>query len=171
MNTRKVSISALLLALTAGSVALPALARPNDCWGDGPMGGNTRQDMRGQRMQQHQQRLHDALKLSPEQEKAWAAFQQSHPQPGQWQRPDLAELDKLSAPERMEKMLERQKQHQEAMTQHLTALKTFYNQLSPEQKKTFDDFGMPRGPRGQGGPGAGGPMPGGTGPAPQPPAR
>jgi protein CpxP len=37
-------------------------------------------------------------------------------------------------------MLERMKEQQSRMTEHVLALKDFYAVLTPEQKKTFDDF-------------------------------
>jgi Spy/CpxP family protein refolding chaperone len=45
----------------------------------------------------------------------------------------------LSAPQRAEKMIERQKARTAAMEQRLAALNTFYSVLSPDQKKVFDD--------------------------------
>ena len=56
-----------------------------------------------------------------------------------------------------EKMLDAQKQHQEAMSKHVAALKDFYAQLTPEQKKTFDEQTQ-WGRQGRRGP-AGGPPP------------
>jgi protein CpxP len=47
---------------------------------------------------------------------------------------------KLTTPERADKMMERMREHQSRMFEHLVALKDFYAVLTPEQKKTFDDF-------------------------------
>lgn len=117
------------------------------------------------------QALHDKLKLNAEQEEAWKALTTAHQPPGTAQRPNWAEFEKLTAPERMEKMLEHMKQRQERMTTGLQALKTFYAKLTPEQQKIFDsetrmmpqrggkDRMGPRGPRAERGerrgPGAG----------------
>lgn len=154
---KTVLISTLMLALGASFTSVSSFARPNDCMGGGPMmsGGNqgAMSERMADRMKQRQQRLHDDLKLNSEQEKAWSKFQESHPFADPAQRPDPAEMAKLSAPERAEKMLENMKKHQDAMSQHLTALKAFYGQLSSEQKKTFDEhFNQrpQRGPRGDG---------------------
>ncbi|MDE2442508.1 MAG: Spy/CpxP family protein refolding chaperone, partial [Betaproteobacteria bacterium] len=76
--------------------------------------------------------------------------------------PDPTEIAKLTAPERADKMLEIQKQHQEAMSKHVAAMKDFYAQLTPEQKKVFDEQTM-MGKRGQRG--------GMRGPGPQGPAN
>ena len=61
------------------------------------------------------------------------------------QRPDRAEMEKMAAPERMEKMLGMMKDREARMSSHLAALKTFYAILTPEQKKTFDANFGPRG--------------------------
>jgi Spy/CpxP family protein refolding chaperone len=174
MNATRKILAALTLASSAAFVALPALAHPDDCMGGG-MGGHGRMSERmGERMKQHEQRVHDALKLSPEQEKAWAKFQESQPWGKMANHPSFADMEKLSAPERADKMLEFQRQHQEAMTKHVAAMKEFYGQLTPEQKKIFDEQSMPQrrgGGMGPRGPGARAPGAGGPGPAPAPTAK
>lgn len=134
----RMHLAAMLFGIGAALAAAPSFAHCGGDMGMGPMGGHARGDM-VERMKQHQQRVHDALKLTPQQQGAWTKFQESHPFMRADLRPDPAELAKLSAPERAEKMLERQKQHQEAMTQHVAALKEFYGQLTPEQQKIFDE--------------------------------
>ena len=153
--------------VAAGAVAVPAFAHPEDCFGGnqrmgerGPKGGERMQE----RMKMRQQQLYDALKLTPAQEKAWEAFQQSHPAANGVQRPDPAEFAKLPAPERAEKMLENMKQHEAAMGKHVAAMRAFYDQLSPEQKKVFDEQFMQRPQRGMRGGPRGNPQP------PAPPA-
>lgn len=169
MNNRKLLISALLMAAGVSLFPVPSMAQPAGCTGMGPM-GEQGQAMRGERMKQRQQQLHEALKLNPEQEKAWVKYQESHPFLGATERPDRAAMAKLTAPERADKMLEQSRKHQEAMNQHVTAMKAFYDVLTPEQKKTFDAQHAQRGPSGQrpmGKPqGAGGPA-GQAGPGPR----
>jgi Spy/CpxP family protein refolding chaperone len=107
--------------------------------GMGGMGG-ARWEHRADRMAQHHKMLHEALKLTPEQEGPWKKLMDSeHPMmkgpagtPGDWA--------KLTAPERADMMLERMKAHQTQMTEHVAALKEFYGALTPEQQKTFDQF-------------------------------
>jgi len=143
MTATKKLLAALLVASGTAFVALPSLAQgPDGCYGMGPMGGERAQGRMGERMKQHQQRIHDALKLTPEQEKAWTKYQESHPFGQQGMRNQQADLAKLSAPERADKMLEMQRQHQDAMGKHVAAMKDFYAQLTPEQKKTFDEQSM-----------------------------
>lgn len=115
-------------------------------------------EKRGERMQQHQERmakhqadLHAKLKLSAAQEPAWKAYADSMtPVAGQRQaqRPDRAAMQQMPAPQRMQAMLERMQQNQARMESHLAALKTFYAALTPEQQKIFDaEFGQGRGHR------------------------
>lgn len=90
-------------------------------------------------MEKHQAQLHAKLKLTEAQEPAWKTFVAASTPTAMPMRPDRKEMDKLTSPERMEKMLERSKEHQAKMQEHLSALKTFYAVLTPEQQKIFDD--------------------------------
>lgn len=171
LKHNKLRIAALILGAGAIAVSAPSFAQRGGCMGDGPMGGKFAQGQAGERMKQHQQQLHDALKLTPQQEGAWTKFQESHPFAGNANRPDPGDMAKLTAPERAEKMLEFQKQHQEAMGKHVNAMKDFYAQLTPEQKKVFDEHSM-MGKRGQRDGMRGGMRgPGPQGPASPPPAN
>jgi protein CpxP len=108
----------------------------------------------GMRMRLHMQKLKAELKLAPEQEPAWAALASALTPPTRPPRPDRAQMEKLSMPERLDKMKQVMAQHHEAraaeMDKHITAVKTFYAALTPEQKKTFDAKAIPgwmHGPR------------------------
>ena len=70
---------------------------------------------------------------------AWAAIKPAMPD---GPRPQRGEFAKLTAPERLSKMIEMTKQREAKMEAHLTALTAFYGQLTPEQKKVFDDRAM-----------------------------
>jgi len=170
LNSKKLRIAALVLGASAAFLSAPSFAQRGGCWGDGPMGGRYAEGRFADRMKMHQQRLHDALKLTPQQEAAWTKFQESHPFAGNAQRPEPADMAKLTAPERAEKMLEWQKQHQDAMGKHVAAMKDFYAQLTPEQKKTFDEQAQ-FGPRNGRGPRGGMRGPGPQGPGNPPPAN
>jgi periplasmic protein CpxP/Spy len=101
----------------------------------------------GLRMKHHMQKLKTELKLTAEQEPAWAAMASAMTPPTRPPRPDRAEMEKLSMPERLDKMKQMMSQHHEArmaeMDKHATAVKTFYALLTPEQKKTFDAKAIP----------------------------
>jgi Spy/CpxP family protein refolding chaperone len=80
MTSCRTFASSLLLASSLGTLAAPAVAAPQDC---GPAGMRGAWAYRGERMAQHHQRLHDALKLTPEQEGAWKKLMDSqHPMAG-----------------------------------------------------------------------------------------
>jgi periplasmic protein CpxP/Spy len=114
-------------------------------------------------MAKHQTELKAKLKLTPAQEGAWTAFTAAMPPPAHMGRPSpeqRAELDKLSTPERIDKMralrTQRMADMSAAMDKRGEATKTFYATLSPEQQKTFDAEhkkmrdGRGHGPRGAG---------------------
>lgn len=154
MNTRNKVIVTLLAALTLG--AGPALAYKGDC---GPMGygmygqgSGSKAERMQERYQARHEQLHKELKLSEAQEPAWKAFtEKSGPRAAGWQAPDRDAMAKLTAPERMEKMLEMSRQHQAFMSERLEALKAFYAVLTPEQRQVFDAYHA-AGPRGGKGP-------------------
>jgi protein CpxP len=103
------------------------------------------------RMARGQAELHDKLKLNATQEAAWKTFiADAAPKP-MGKRPDRAEFAKLSAPERMERMLGMMKEREAHMATRLASLKTFYATLTPEQQKVFNEsFGAGRGRHGRG---------------------
>lgn len=147
MKSKNSLMSGLVLAISAAFLSPVAMAVPSGCDGMGPDGGKQSARM-AERMKERQQKLHESLKLNPEQEKAWVKFQESHPFQGKADRPDRAAMDKLTAPERAEKMLEHSRKHQDVMSKHVSAMKSFYDTLTPEQKKTFDEHSMMRPQRG-----------------------
>jgi Spy/CpxP family protein refolding chaperone len=67
--------------------------------------------------------------------------------------PDRAEIDKLTTPERLDKMRDLRKQRDAEMDKRDAATRTFYATLTAEQKKTFDaNTGRPFHRRGTQGP-------------------
>lgn len=137
MTNYRTLASSILLMSSLGVLATPAVAAPMDC---GPAGMRGEfWEYRGERMAQ-QQKLHDALKLTPDQDGAWKKLMDSeHPMTKPEPR-KAEEWAKLTTPERADKMLTQMQEHQSRMTAHVAALKDFYAVLTPEQKKTFDDF-------------------------------
>lgn len=136
----------LLIGMAAIGIGIGSVASYAQMPGDGPMGGPGPRGDHGkfeERMKEHWAKraadLHDKLKLNPSQEKAWNAYMDKM-KPGQPPaRPDRAELDKLTAPERMERGLAHMKDAEKRMEQRIAATKEFYAVLTPEQKKVFDD--------------------------------
>lgn len=147
MNKLHKSILIGMTVIGLGATAVAARADIGDCGHMGPM-GSYGHGWSGEKMQQriakHQADLHAKLKLSAAQEPAWKTFTDSMQPGAMMQRPDRAEMEKLAAPERMEKMLGLMKEREARMGSHLEALKTFYATLTPEQKKIFDANSSPR---------------------------
>ena len=98
------------------------------------------------RMDKHAAELKVRLKLTPTQEGAWTTFVAAHKIPADMmaKRPDRAALEKLSTPERLERMKALRSQHMAAMDQRDEATKTFYATLTPEQQKVFDASTTPK---------------------------
>lgn len=94
---------------------------------------------RAEHIAQRQQKLHDALKLTPTQETAWNTYIEAVKPQTPIGRPDRVDFKSLPAPERMEKRLALQKERLAKQEARLAALKTFYAVLTPEQQKTFDE--------------------------------
>jgi Spy/CpxP family protein refolding chaperone len=152
MNTLRKTLLTGLAALSLGGAMLGAQAQSQAQTPDAHPKAQLTKEQRqarhaefaAKREQMHAQRvakLHDELKITPAQESAWNAFVASmkRPQRADGQHDDHAAMAGLSAPQRAEKMIERQKARTAAMEQRLAALNTFYSVLSPDQKKVFDD--------------------------------
>ena len=96
------------------------------------------------RMVQRTADLRAKLKISASQEGAWTAYTAAMKPPANMkgQHPDRAEMEKLTTPERIDKMKSLRTQHHADMTTAMDkrdeATKAFYAALSTEQKKTFD---------------------------------
>ena len=100
------------------------------------------------RMARRQTELKAKLKITPAQEGAWTTFTAAMQPPAarmRGERPmatERAELDKLTTPERIEKMQALRTQRMNEMNVEMNkrgeAIKAFYASLSPEQQKTFD---------------------------------
>ena len=106
-------------------------------------------------MAKRQAEMKARLKITPAQEGAWTAFTASmqppanmgaRPGPGQ-----RAEFDKLTTPQRIDKMRDMRTQRMAAMDKRMDATKTFYAALNPEQQKVFDTQHTMRGGRHGGG--------------------
>lgn len=141
----------LILAGVLACSSWAALAQNHDATPacDGPMhhGMEKMERMHAR----HMDELKSKLQLTPEQQNAWNTFAASvqPPKMQDHQRPDMAGMDALSTPERIEKMRTLRKQHmaemESRMTAHEEAVKTFYATLNATQKKTFDEQFMHHG--------------------------
>lgn len=180
----KSGLQSLVIAGLLASAGFATFAQPMMGQGPagGPMMGASSPMQPGDRMGMHgktdstrmeammAKRLGDLkakLKITSEQEGAWTTFTAAMKPPAatDFKRPDRAELDKLTTPERIDKMHALRTEHTAAMNAAMDkredATKAFYTALNAEQKKVFDaeharigaHQGGPRG--GHGGPGMG----------------
>ena len=149
------------VGLSAAALGASAIAAPADTAYDGcPMNmggpgyGNCYVDQNGQYGPGHMQRWHEyrhqrqtdlqsKLKLNADQEKAWKSYiavvDSGY---NSWKPLTRTEIENMTAPQRMQTMLDRMKEREGKMAEQLAALKTFYNKLTPEQRKTFDNESM-----------------------------
>ena len=114
-----------------------------------------------------QAELKAQLKLTPAQEGAWTTYTAAMQPPAHGARPtpeQRAEFDKLTTPERIDKMRalrsQRMSEMAAAMDKRDAATKTFYAALTPEQQKNFDAEYKKRGHHGGRGHHEGGPRKG-----------
>ena len=127
----------LLATAVVACLAIPAMSFAGQYCEynmDGGMMGGRMMD----RVAEHK-KLHEMLKLTAEQEAPWKAYTDSM-MPGKPMMSDKTDMDKLTTPERADKMLEFSKTHQQQMETHVAAMKTFYAALTPAQQKIYDDF-------------------------------
>ena len=101
-----------------------------------------RQQWQEKRAARHAERLaqlKQQLAITPAQEPAWTRFAAAmQPERNTQQRPSRADMEKLSTPERIDRMRELRKQRNTAMDARLDATKAFYAELQPEQQRSFD---------------------------------
>ena len=92
----------------------------------------------------HMAELKTKLKITATQEGSWTTFTTAMKPPARpdMARTDRAEMEKLTTPERIDKMralrAQRMTERQAHMDQRENAVKAFYADLNVDQKKTFD---------------------------------
>jgi protein CpxP len=150
----KQSFKHLIAATLLAAVGFAAVAQTPAA----PAAGNA--PARHERMERHdpakmkefmakrQAALKQKLQITPAQEGAWTAWTTAMQPPANWKRPDRAEFEKLSTPERIDRMRALRTERNALMDKRADATKIFYAALSPEQKKTFDAETARRGHRG-----------------------
>jgi hypothetical protein len=145
MKSRLLALSfAGLSALTIGLSAQTASAADSANMSDAP---NAMQQRRFDpakfkaAVEKRLDRLHSQLKLTAEQEPAWASYRSdtlARIESFASDRPDWSAMKDATAVARLEQMLARVQQHEKALTQQLDSTRTFYAKLNPEQQKVFD---------------------------------
>lgn len=96
----------------------------------------------------HLSALKEKLRLQPNQAGAWNAFAQAS-QPGMHHlhgdRHNMRdEMAKLTAPQRMDRMLAMSDQRRAHLMARSQAVKVFYAQLTPQQQSVFDAESLPK---------------------------
>ena len=97
--------------------------------------------LREERMAKRMAQLKQVLQLTPAQEGAWTTYVAAM-KPASMQRPDRrqmrAEFEKMTTPERIDRMRAMRSTRMAEMDKRADATKVFYTALTPEQKKAFD---------------------------------
>ena len=143
-NSPKHLIAAGLLAMLglAATAQTPPPAAPGAAPAPTARGERHHGKFDPAKMQEHMARRQAALKqklqITPAQEGAWTAYTAVMKPPARMQRPDRAEFEKLSTPERIDRMRAMRTARIAEMDKRGDATKTFYSALTAEQKKVFD---------------------------------
>ncbi|MBP3979377.1 Spy/CpxP family protein refolding chaperone [Acidovorax sp. JG5] len=141
---RRIAAAAMMAALALPVLAQPAPAMPPAAGASAEQAHKPgdRQERRQAHMAQRIDALKAQLKLTPAQEPAWTAFttaMQPAERPARLDRTmDRKEMEKLTTPERIDRMRALRAQHAAEADRRGEATKTFYAALTPEQQKTFD---------------------------------
>ncbi len=144
ISLHRFALAALLAASGASVMAQGAPAAPAPRT-ESRMGKHDPAKMQAM-MAKRQADLKAALKITPAQEGAWTAYTAAMQPPagmhaghGSEQR---AEMDKLTTPQRIDKMRDMRTQRMSEMSANMNkrddATKALYAALSPEQQKVFD---------------------------------
>lgn len=135
----------LLIGLTSAGLVLGSLGAVANQPGGEQKPAQATQGQHGkhegrmaERMAKRQGDLKEKLKLNASQTQAWDRYVADMKPAARQKGVGRAEMEKLSAPERMEKMLAMSKEREARLAERLASLKEFYAVLTPEQKKIFD---------------------------------
>ena len=147
ISLHRFALTALLASLGASVMAQGAPAAPSapPAASESRMGRHDPAKMQAM-MAKHLAELKATLKITPAQEGAWTTYTTAmqppaamHARPTPEQR---AEMDKLTTPQRIDKMRDMRAQRMTEMNATMTkrgdATKALYAALTPEQQKVFD---------------------------------
>ena len=141
----KTGLKSLLIAGLLANAALVAHAQTTaPAATPAPMHGRMDPAKMEAMMAKRLNELKAKLKITPAQEGSWSAFTAAMKPPARMEphRPDPAEMEKLTTPERIDKMrpmrAQRMAEMQAQMDKREDATKTLYAMLDTEQKKVLD---------------------------------
>ena len=126
------------LSATAQAPQPPAGAPPIDAQRGMQADPAQRQEIRQLRMERRLAGLKLKLAISGAQEGAWDAWAHAMKPTGPRQRIDRAEFERLTTPERIDRMRAQRATRIAEMDRRADATKTFYAALNADQKKVFD---------------------------------
>ncbi len=146
-NTLRLATAAAVLAVTGTTWAAPGtnqadmqaqhMAQRSDH--GGKQMSPERQERMAKKMAERQTKLKQTLQITAAQEPAWNAFVASMAPPAKgMNHPSRDEMQKLSTPERLDRMQAMKTQRDQHMSARVEATKRFYSTLTPEQQKRFD---------------------------------
>ncbi|MBC7602185.1 MAG: Spy/CpxP family protein refolding chaperone [Ramlibacter sp.] len=143
----------LILAGMLATIGFTASAQPQNPPAGAPQGQSMgerfhfgrdpaqMQKHREERMAERMDTFKRALQVTPAQEGAWNAWS-AVMRPTPHQRPDQAEMLRMTTPERIDRMRAMRNAHIAEQDRKADATKTFYASLSVEQKRVFDTASM-----------------------------
>lgn len=141
----KASLKPLLLAALLAGAALPTLAEPVTAPAAAPCAvkadGARPARLHERRLEHLARRAADLkaeLKLSADQEAAWATYLAALKPPADAAAPPRSNLTQLTTPERLDRLRELHQQRDAAFERRAAATRAFYGALNAEQQKIFD---------------------------------
>ena len=145
----------IIVAAVLATLGLAASAQTPPPAGPGGPGQRMEREHHGrmdparmqERMAKRMGMLKQKLQITSAQEGAWTAYTTAL-KPTQFNRPQRGEFDKLTTPERIDRMRAMHAARASEMDKRADATKTFYAALSAEQRKVFDTESARRGHRG-----------------------
>jgi len=129
---QKLSMPMSLLLLLTTISFLPMSAQA-DCGHD-----HWDQAKHSEKFEKRMTALHDELALSESQQVAWQDFTEALKPKAHKAEHEHANLNELTTPERLDRMLSMMKLRQEKMASHVQSIEKFYSTLTSEQQKIFD---------------------------------
>lgn len=150
---RRLSLFAVLGLVALSAPASAQMGPPHEVMFErGPPSPEMEKAMTEHRAQMAKD-MHTVLRLRPDQENAWQAFQAAMAPPPRPDKPPGPPPMGATTPERLDMMGKHMAQMEVHRARMDTATRAFYAALSPEQQQVFDALGRMRGPHGPGGPG------------------
>ena len=140
---KSIRTTLIATALMAGLTGL-ALAQNTTAPADNARAGRMekmrehKSEHKGERHTKHLGELKSKLNLQAAQEPGWSTFTQSMEHPARSARPERANMEKMTTPERLDMMQAKKAMRDARMQQRAEATKVFYATLSAEQKQVFD---------------------------------